>query len=492
MTSEIISLAKYLASSRMEFSLSEMNQYLGKRYEEKELYTILEPHFFDLDLFCGPGYNCTRLIKSPLPADELVVRELEAQFENPGLPPRIEKSIEIYIEKSCGKNWHKGETAALIRENIVKQKEEYWKGKGGTGYPKARIISYLLYHFPVYFCQYQYLLLGLFKAGLLMNKMSIIDVGSGPGTITLGTLDFLRKLQDIYSRNKMDVKMNIRMGSIEHETENIECYKELTSNFLSGGISHIRIDEPAHSFVETATVPDGADLIIFSNVLAELKAPPHERAIIMERIASSSKNPTLLIIEPADLDNSKALRITQHALINKGFNVYSPCSFIWGKSCIGVNCWSFQEPGNIKAPGFMEKIADTKESYRYLNTDMKFSYAILRRDGLVKHSYRAKGKFMALSNLKNHIKKHINIAASVMSENLGDEKTLVFKICDGTTSIPCYAVMPAYHMTDNNRALIDAFYGDIIEIYGTLVRENKEQSSINLLITRNTIVNLAG
>lgn len=492
MTSEIISLAKYLTSSRLEFSLSEMNQYLGKRYEEKELYTILEPYFFDLDLFCGPGYKCTRLIKSPLPADEVVVRELEAQFENPGLPLRIEKSIETYIEISCGKNWHKGEIAAQIRENIVKQKEEYWKGKGGTGYPKARIISYLLYHFPVFFCQYQYLLLGLWKAGLLMNKMSIIDVGSGPGTITLGTLDFLRKLQDIYSRNKMEVKMNIRMGSIEHETENIECYKELTSNFLSEGISHITIDEPVHSFIETAPVPDGADLIIFSNVLAELRAPPQKRAFIVERIASSSKNSTLLIIEPADLDNSKALRITQHALINQGFNVYSPCSFIWGKDCSGVNCWSFQEPGNIKAPGFMEKIADTMESYRYLNTDMKFSCAILRRDGLVKHPYRAKGKFMALSNLINHIKKHINIAASVMSGNLGNEKTFVFKICDGTTSIPCYAIMPAYHMTENNRALIDAFYGDIVEIYGTLVRENKEQASINLLITRNTIVNLAG
>ena len=214
-----------------------------------------------------------------------------------------------------------------------------------------------------------------------MNKMSIIDVGSGPGTITLGTLDFLRKLQDIYSRNKMDVKMNIRMGSIENELQNIECYKELTSNFLSGGISNITIDEPVHSFIETAPVPEDADLIIFSNVLAELKAPPHERAVIVERIASLSKNPTLLIIEPADLDNSKALRITQHALINKGFNVYSPCSFIWGKVCSGVNCWSFQEPGNIKAPGFMEKIADTTESYRYLNTDMKFSYVILRKDG---------------------------------------------------------------------------------------------------------------
>ena len=205
-----------------------------------------------------------------------------------------------------------------------------------------------------------------------------------------------------------------------------------------------------------------------------------------------SKNPTLVIIEPADLDNSKALRISQHALVKKGFNVYSPCSFIWGRLCSGINCWSFQEPGNITVPGFMEKIADTVDSYRYLNTDMKFSSVILRKDRLTKHAYRAKGKIMALTNLKKHIKKHINVAASVMSGNLGDEKTFVFKICDGTASSPCYAVMPVYHMSENNRALIDAGYGDIIEISGTLVRENVEQSSFNLFVTRNTIVNIVG
>lgn len=490
MTSEILSLAKYLASSRSEFSLSEMNQYLSKRYEEKELYAILKPHFYDLDLFCSADYKCTKFVKSPLPADEGVVRELEALLKNPGLPLRIEKLIETYIGRSCGKNWHKGQTAALIRENIVKQKEEYWKGKGESQYPRIRIISYLLYHFPVYFCQYQYLLLELFKGGLLTNKMSIIDAGSGPGTITLSTIDFLRKLQDSYSRNTMDVKMNIRIGSIEHERENIECYRELTSHFMTG--STIMIDEPVHSPIETAPVPRDADLIIFSNVLAELKSEPSKRADLVERIASGSINPALVIIEPADLDNSKALRITQQVLVKKGFNVYSPCSFIWGKQCSGINCWSFQEPGNIRAPGFMERIADTVDSYRYLNTDMKFSSVIVRRDGLTKHAYRAKGKFMALSNLKKHIKKHINVAVSVMSGNLGDEKTRVFKICDGTASIPCYAVMPAYHMNENNRELIDAGYGDIIEIFGTLVRENKEQSSMNLLVTRNTIVKRAG
>ncbi|HEY6585562.1 MAG TPA: hypothetical protein VIY97_00175, partial [Candidatus Methanoperedens sp.] len=175
MITEILSLAKYLASSRPEFMLLEMNQYLSRKYEEKEIYAILKPHFYDIDIFCGADYKCTRLVKSPLPHDEVIVSELEAHFKNPGLPLSMERLIETYIERSCGKNWFKGEAATHIRENIVKQKEEYWKGegkekgkgkgkeKGESRYPRIRIISYLLYHFPVYFCQYQYLLLELFK-----------------------------------------------------------------------------------------------------------------------------------------------------------------------------------------------------------------------------------------------------------------------------------------------------------------------------------------
>lgn len=494
MTSEPLSLAKYLASSRAEFALSEMNLYLGKKYEEKELYKLLKPHLFDLDLFCDANFKCTKLAKRTLPADASVIRELKKSFKNPKLPARIEKIVESYIERSCGKNWDKGESAQLIRENIMKQKEEYWKRVGDSQYPKIRIISYLLYHFPVYFCQFQYLLLELLENGLLSNRMSIIDVGSGPGTITLSTIDFLQKLLGVYSKKNVDVKLSVRISSIEKAQENIDCYNELTSDFLPGIApeenANITIEEPVHASIEDAHVPKDVDFIIFSNVLAEMSAAPEERANDVGRVASGSKSPTVIIIEPADLVNSKALRVAQHALIKKGFTVYSPCTFIWGTTCSGENCWSFQELGDIQAPGFMKKIARTEESYRYINTDMKFSSVILRKDGLAKHAYRAKGKFLRLANLKKHIEKRVNIVVSVMSENLGDEKTSVFKVCDGTASLPCYAVLPVYHISERNKRLFEAGYGDIVEIYSALVRENKALSSYNLLITRNTSVEL--
>ncbi len=489
MTPELHSLAKFLASSRSEFTLSEMNQYLSRKYEEKELYETLKPHFYDLDLFCDAHYNCTKLANRPLPADEEVIHELEEMLKAPWLPLYIEKLIDSYIERSCGKDWHTGETARQLRENIVKQKEEYWRGS--SKYPKLRVITYLLYHFPVYFCQFQYLLLDLLKGGLLTTKMSIVDVGSGPGTITLITIDFLQKLLSVYSKKGINVKLNIKIDSIEKVQHNIECYNELISLYLSqhkNENANITVNQPVHVPLEKAQPVVGADLIIYSNVLAELSTPHAERARTVEKLASGSVNPTVLLVEPADLVNSKALRVTQQALIKKGFSVYSPCTFLWGAVCTGGDCWSFREEGNIRVPDFMRKIAGTEEAYRYLNTDMKFTYAILRKDGAVKQKYRAKGKFARLSTLKKHLKKRINVAVSVMSGNLGDEKTFVFKICDGTTSIPCYAVIPAYHKNDKNKALLEANYGSIVEIFGALVRENEEFSSYNLLINRNTIV----
>jgi len=292
-----------------------MNQYLSRRYEEKELYETLKPHFYDLDLFCDTHYNCTKLINLPLSANEQVIRELEEMLKTPRLPPAIEKLVSSYIERSCGKDWHTGETARVLRENIVKQKEEYWKGS--SKYPKLRVITYLLYHFPVYFCQFQYLLLDLLKGGLLSTKMSIVDAGAGPGTITLSTIDFFHRLLDIYSKNRIDVKINLRIDSVEKAQENIDCYNELTSLYLSQNPrvnAVITVNKPARAPIEKAAPARDADLIVFSNVLAEMKAAPAERAGIVETFASGSRSPTIIIIEPADLVNSKALRVTQHAL----------------------------------------------------------------------------------------------------------------------------------------------------------------------------------
>jgi hypothetical protein len=136
----------------------------------------------------------------------------------------------------------------------------------------------------------------------------------------------------------------------------------------------------------------------------------------------------------------------------------------------------------------METLARCDESYRYINTDIKYSYAVLRRAGIPKAGVRLtmKAKYLLLSKLHLHEGKRVNAVVAKMSGELGDAKNHLFKICDGTAKVPVYAVLPAFHRTDGNETLLSAPYGSILEMKGVLVRYNRAHDAYNLLVNRNT------
>ncbi|HMK45700.1 MAG TPA: hypothetical protein VK436_03650, partial [Methanocella sp.] len=155
-----------------------------------------------------------------------------------------------------------------------------------------------------------------------------------------------------------------------------------------------------------------------------------------------------------------------------------------------IDCWSFEEKGDIQPTDLMKKLAVTDEPYKYINTDIKFSYAILRRDKLTKRTYRvpAKSGFVKLVWLKTCIEKRVNVVASIMSSDLGDRKDHVFKVCDGTPAGPTYAMLAQHNAKPENEALLKAKYGDVLEFDNVLVRYNKQNDSINLLVSKGTCV----
>ena len=232
--------------------------------------------------------------------------------------------------------------------------------------------------------------------------------------------------------------------------------------------------------------------MIFSNVLNELPdATMESRADSVARLAEHlSPDGTILIVEPADEENAMRMRTLTVALAAKGLNIYSPCTFIWGIPCTAPRCWSFETAPAIKLTRLMETLAHCEDSYRYVNTDIKYCYAILRKDGRKKESCRmpAGSKFLRLSKIHLHMGKRINVAGVKMSGELGDNRSHVYKICDGTARTPVYAVLPSYHITPENDAITSAPYGSILEMKGVLVRYNKEHDAYNLLVSRNTVI----
>ncbi|WP_054847676.1 hypothetical protein [Methanoculleus chikugoensis] len=241
--------------------------------------------------------------------------------------------------------------------------------------------------------------------------------------------------------------------------------------------------------------------MVFSNVLNELRhLDIDRRADLVAGLADRlSPDGTIVVVEPADLANSTAMRQTVRAIAERGPAIYSPpCSFIRGGTACNppVRCWTFEQKGDIRPTRLMERLAAGKDGYRFINVDIKYSSALLRKDAKKQHAYRVPpgAKFARLSHLRRHRDKKINVVAALMSGNLGDNRTKVYKVCDGTPADPpTYAVVPAT-LRGANRDALEGLppYGDIVRLYGVLVRFNRDHDAYNLVVLPGTRIEPVG
>jgi len=482
---------KYVAATKPAFFLSEIIPYLDEPLPVHQLFRIISPELSALGLMAKKGKGDYEIMRIP-PAQPYLMKQedrerQQAFFKERALPDSLAQSIEQYIARKVGKNWNDPVIIERLRRAIVSQKDDYWKPshKRSLHYTKGySVLGYLAYHFPVFFMQTEHLLLMLARDGLLKKTMTILDVGTGPGVVPFAIADFYSRLDDAQAT----------VYSLEKSEEHIEAFTYLRDAFVPRGGS-VSIKSPIKTDIRSldpARLPEKFDLVIFSNVLNELPdATMDIRVDIVTQISERlTPDGSILIIEPADQENATRMRSLTVALQKKGLSISSPCSFIWGSTCTAPRCWSFETAPAIKLTRLMETLAHCEDSYRYVNTDIKYSYAILRKDGMRKENVRlpAGSKFLRLSKLHLHIGKRINVAGGKMSGELGDVRSHVFKLCDGTAKTPVYAVLPSYHIMPENDLITSAPYGSILELRNVLVRYNKTHDAYNLLVSRNTKV----
>jgi SAM-dependent methyltransferase len=489
---EIVSALKYVAGSRKSFMLSELRQYVKEEPGTAQIYKAVDPLLDGLGLRAVPvdgDYRIERLSPAvKLELNEEEKKRQQAFFAAPRVPEELERLIGKYVEKKAARPWDDPAVLEKIRKAVVSQKAQYWKaGKARkidyrSGYS---VLGYLAYQFPVYFAQFEHILMDMAQDGLLKRRMRVLDAGSGPGSVSLAVIDFFRRL---------DVGA-VDLFPLEVFEENSEAYVNLVPPFAAAP-DRFRIEKPIRAdLTEMPDLPANLDLIVFSNVLNEIDVDVEKKAeIVMHSAKSLALDGNLVIIEPADKENSIALRLLVSALMDKELGVYSPCSFIWGSRCKLGECWSFEEKEHIAPTALMGKIAGTEEAYKFMNTDIKYSHVILRKDTLTREKYRVppRARYARLSKLKMHIGKRINVVASKMSDDLGDRTNHMFKICDGTTAQPVYAILPNYNIVPGNEALIKANYGEVLEFRNILVRHNKEYDSYNLMTGKSTEIAPAG
>jgi hypothetical protein len=490
---QFISTVKYVAGTKPAFLLSEIAVYLDEPLTIGQMYTVLQPHLAELGLVAkktGEDYTISRLLPTPpyiLNAAEET--RIDAYLAHCTLPPSLETAVEQYIAGKTGKNWSDPVILERLRHAIVAQKDDYWKptNKRSLQYTKGySVFGYLAYHFPVYFMQTRYMLAELAREGLLKREMTILDLGTGPGVIPLAVADFWMNLDTARAT----------VFPVERSKEHIEAFGALARGVVIPD-SHVTIEPPREADITDPAhipLPERVDLMVFSNVLNELAGlPVAARAdIVMKYAERLAPDGTILVIEPAEEATSTGLRVLSLALKKRGLSIYAPCTFVWGTNCTPDRCWSFQTAPSIRPTRIMNMLAACDEPFRYVNTDIKYSYVMLRKDGKTRSSWHLPKDTRALRLSKIHLNvgKRITVVAAKMSEDLGDKETHMFRLCDGSAEKPVYAVLPAFHIMPSNRELGSAPYGAVLEIRNVLVRYNPAHDAYNLLVSRDTCVSV--
>jgi len=416
-----------------------------------------------------------------------------AFFRQPRIPASLERHIEEYISRKTGRRFDDPVILDRIRGAVTRQKDQYWKEreKRQIAYDKGYdVLGYLAYQLPVYMIQFECILFQLAMDGILKRDLTILDAGTGPGVVPLAVIDFFSRLQQDY---------HLEIHAIEQADEQSEAFLHIVPAFRGDNdrVSLHPVIRADIRVVEGDDLPVEVDLIVFQNVLNEIKGSgPKEQAEIVRRfLPSLPDDGNLLLIEPADHANATGLRKLVDMLITGGMGLYGPCTFIRGTRCRPADCWTFEEKTPIHTTTLMEALASsTPEPYRYLNTDIKYASAILRKDNRTKVGYRVpkKAKFALFSSLQRHLGRNINTVGSLMSGDIGDEGTHVFKLCDGTAGRPVYAILPSYHVNATNRALLSMPYGKVVILEQVLVRYNPRYGSYNLLINKRSRISPAG
>jgi hypothetical protein len=490
MGNQVLSTIKYVAGTKPVFLLSEIALYLDTPMTPGRIYGEIEPHLKELGLSAthkGSDYEISRIPKTaPYILNDRENTAIETYLGNMALPSWVDTAIEGYIAKKTGKDLTDPVILDRLRHAIVAQKDDYWKptAQRTLQYTKGyAVLGYLAYHFPVYFMQFRHLLALLARQGLLKNRMTILDLGTGPGVVPLALADFWRLLDtattDVYS--------------LEQSKEHIEAFQALARALPHDGNQAVirpPVETDLTSLQENA-FPGSVDLLVCSNVLNELAALPLQKRadILMSYAERLAPEGTILIIEPAEESSSIGLRSLSLALKKRGLSIYAPCSFIWNTNCTPDRCWSFTTAPAIRPTHLMTVLADCSESFRYINTDIKFSYVILRKEAKTPISCLPQGiKAMRLSRIHLNEGRRVTIVAAKMSGELGGGKTHVVKICDGSATKPVYAVLPAFHCTQDTRELLAAPYGAILVFEEVIVKYNPAHDSYNVLANRTSTI----
>lgn len=241
--------------------------------------------------------------------------------------------------------------------------------------------AYLQYFVPV----------NLAKIQILLNEMpppeserpfSVLDLGSGPGTGTLAVLDWWHQQQ----RWPQALSVIAVDGSVDALGQATALWDQYCTRLALSARSFQTVEANLEAWMWLDQVGQRApfDLIIMANSLNELYAEAKDSietqaGLLAEVLSLLAPHGTLMIVEPALRDTSRALLQVRDRLVReKRCTVYSPCLHEHGcPALVNPTDWCHEERA-WEPPPIIRRI---DAEVGFIKDALKFSYLLLRKDG---------------------------------------------------------------------------------------------------------------
>lgn len=203
-----------------------------------------------------------------------------------------------------------GSSTCTLHRNFTELARAYAHGRGETPFVESRdkVYAYIATRMPSIYV----VLLAVFQEIATrcptFAPTSLIDVGSGPGTVMWAveeiwqTLSSLRLLDNNLLFRQVGQQL---AASANHPLSAIASWEDI--NLLDGG----------------QKIEGAADLVTASYVLGELSAPAQERRILD---LWHSTEQFLVLVEPGTPDGFRRILSARSLLLNAGASLFAPCA----------------------------------------------------------------------------------------------------------------------------------------------------------------------
>jgi SAM-dependent methyltransferase len=292
----------------------------------------------------------------------------------------IDNVVLPYTEKTYQKKWspHTYSKGLLQLSELFTEGRERNLAKNYFAHPRFRS-SYLLYYLPLQLSKMIWILerhhQTIFKSLLQKPLLRILDLGAGPGTMSLGLLMYLQKLK---------YRGTLELTLVDAQASILKDARQLLESLPFEGQKIIQtLSIPALKALKTRQ----ADLLCVGHMLNE--GP----TTVTDRFWSSQPELIRIHIEPAFRTASRQLISLRAQLIEAGLPIHGPCPHEGLCPLSRGKDWChFSEPLDLSSQVFRalsKKLGSTRDW-------MKFTYLVA---GGLKESLQAPFGLVISDNL---------------------------------------------------------------------------------------------